>query len=87
MLPFKKEFASLRTKLDDARMASVPVLERYFKKAQRKIGQGHYKFQADATSGKQQTGDAIVIPLRAERFRSFQTSYPFPQPVEMCRNS
>jgi hypothetical protein len=49
----KKEFASLRTKLDDARMASIPVPERYFKKAQRKIGLGHYEFQADAPSGKQ----------------------------------
>lgn len=50
---FKKEFASLRTKLDDARMASVPIPERYFKKARRKIGQGHYDFHADAPSGKQ----------------------------------
>jgi hypothetical protein len=49
----KKELASLRTKLDDARMASIPVLERYFKKAQRKIGLGHYEFQADAPSDKQ----------------------------------
>jgi hypothetical protein len=51
---FKKEFFSLRTKLDDARMASVPIPERYFKKARRKIEHGHYKFQADAPSGKQQ---------------------------------
>lgn len=51
---FRKEFASLRTKLDDARMASIPIPERYFKNAQRKIGRGHYEFQADARSGKQQ---------------------------------
>ena len=51
---FRKEFASLRTKLDDARMASIPIPERYFKKAQRKIGQGHYEFQANTPSGKQQ---------------------------------
>lgn len=50
---FKKEFTSLRTKLDEARMGSIPVPERYFKKAQRKIGQGHYEFQADTSSGKQ----------------------------------
>ena len=50
---FKKEFASLRTRLDDARMASIPLPERYFKRAQRKIGRGHYEFQADAKSGKQ----------------------------------
>ena len=49
---FRKEFASLRIKLDDARMASIPVPERYFTKAQRKIGQGHYEFQADTPSGK-----------------------------------
>jgi hypothetical protein len=29
----------------------------------------------------------VVIPLPVERFHSFQVSYPFPQPVEMCRNS
>lgn len=44
---FKKEFASLRSKLDDARMAGIPPPERYFKKAQAKIGKGHYAFEAD----------------------------------------
>lgn len=49
---FKKEFASLRTKLDDARMASVPIPEKYFNKAKHKIGQGHYEFQADAPDAR-----------------------------------
>jgi hypothetical protein len=31
--------------------------------------------------------DGVVVPLRVERFHSFQVGYPFPQPVEMCRNS
>jgi hypothetical protein len=28
-------------------MASIPPPERYFKKAQAKIGKGHYTFEAD----------------------------------------
>jgi hypothetical protein len=45
---FKKEFASLRSKLDDARMASIPPPERYFKRARAKISKGHYAFEADS---------------------------------------
>lgn len=46
----KKEFASLRARLDDARMASIPAPERYFKRAQKKICKGHYTFEADGSS-------------------------------------
>ena len=44
---FKREFAALRSKLDDARMASIPPPERYFKRARAKIRKGHYTFEAD----------------------------------------
>jgi hypothetical protein len=54
---FKKEFASLRTKLDDARMASSPPPERYFKRAQTKIRKGHYEFRADAVALKQKEAE------------------------------
>jgi hypothetical protein len=46
---FKKEFTQLRSKLDDARMASIPPPERYFKNAQAKIRKGHYSFEADGS--------------------------------------
>jgi len=47
---FKKEFISLRSKLDDARIASIPPPERYFKRAQAKIRKGHYTFEADSAT-------------------------------------
>ena len=53
----KKEFAALRARLDDARMASIPPPERYFKRAQAKIGQGHYAFEAD---GSPQTSEGAA---------------------------
>ena len=52
---FKKEFAGLMTKLDDARTASIPPPERYFKKAQAKIEKGHYNFRADSYGERDQT--------------------------------
>lgn len=53
----KKEFASLRARLDDARMASIPPPERYFKRAQNKIRKGHYTFEAD---GSPQTSEGAA---------------------------
>lgn len=44
---FRKEFQNLMSKLDDARKASIPPPERYFKKAKAKIDKGHYSFAAD----------------------------------------
>ena len=45
---FKSEFSGLMAKLDDARSASIPPPERYFRKARMKIEKGHYDFRADA---------------------------------------
>jgi hypothetical protein len=47
---FKREFAALRSKLDYARMASIPPPERYFRRAQAKIRKGHYTFEADGAT-------------------------------------
>jgi hypothetical protein len=44
---FKKEFETLMARMDDARNASIPVPERFFKKAQAKIKAGHYDFAVD----------------------------------------
>jgi hypothetical protein len=44
---FKKEFDDLMTRMDVARSSSLPVPERFFKKAQVKIQAGHYDFNVD----------------------------------------
>lgn len=43
----EEEFFALMTRMDDARSASPPVPERFFKKAQKKIKQGAYTFDVD----------------------------------------
>jgi len=45
---FKTEFTSLMERMDAARAASLTAPERFFKKAQTKIGKGHYEFAVDA---------------------------------------
>lgn len=45
----EKEFALLMERMDEARNSSLAVPERHFKKAQKKIGGGHYAFDADAS--------------------------------------
>lgn len=44
---FKKEFDGLMMRMDAARAASLTPPERFFKKAQAKIGAGHYDFAVD----------------------------------------
>jgi hypothetical protein len=51
---FKKEFDDLMGRMDVARAASVTPPERFFKKAQAKIGAGQYDFAVDAKSSPQQ---------------------------------
>lgn len=44
---FKKEFDGLMVRLDAARGASLTAPERFFRKAQKKIAEGHYAFTVD----------------------------------------
>lgn len=44
----EEEFKALMTRMDDARKASPPIPERYFKQAQKKVEKGDYTF--DGTS-------------------------------------
>jgi hypothetical protein len=46
---FKREFRVSMKTMDDLRLASPAVPERFFAKAQQKIDKGHYDFAADAT--------------------------------------
>lgn len=44
----EEEFVDLMRRMDEARNSSLAIPERHFKKAQKKIGSGHYDFDADA---------------------------------------
>lgn len=44
---FEEQFKLLMENMDDARAASLAIPERHFKIAQKKIGDGHYDFDAD----------------------------------------
>ncbi len=44
---FKSEFAALMDRMDAARANSLTAPERFFKKAHKKIGDGHYDFSVD----------------------------------------
>lgn len=44
---FKKEFEDLMVRMDAARSSSLTAPERFFKKAQKKINDGHYDFAVD----------------------------------------
>lgn len=44
---FKDEFATLMDRMDAARASSLTAPERFFKKAQKKINDGHYDFGVD----------------------------------------
>lgn len=44
---FKAEFTELMDRMDSARSSSLTAPERFFKKAQRKIKNGHYDFGVD----------------------------------------
>jgi hypothetical protein len=44
------EFATLMDRMDAARASSLTAPERFFKKAQKKINNGHYDFGVDAAS-------------------------------------
>ena len=50
---FIKEFQALMAGMDAARAASLTPPECFFKKARRKIMDGHYDFSIDSTSQKQ----------------------------------
>lgn len=50
------ELRELMDRMDVARSTSITAPEKYFKKAQKKIGDGHYEFTVDA--GKTVTADA-----------------------------
>jgi len=52
---FKKELDDLMGRMDVARAASLTPPERFFKKAQAKIGAGHYDFDVDAKGSPQTT--------------------------------
>jgi hypothetical protein len=45
---FKREFDDLMQRVDAARSTSLTAPERFFKKAQEKIGAGHYDFTVDS---------------------------------------
>lgn len=45
----ESEFNDLMDRMDDARNASLAIPERHFKKAQKKIMDGHYDFAVDST--------------------------------------
>jgi hypothetical protein len=45
---FKAQFDALMERMDAARAASLTAPERFFRKAQRKIGKGDYEFGIDA---------------------------------------
>jgi len=47
---FKRDFKANMKEMDDLRLASSAVPDRFFAKAQQKIGEGHYDFAVD---GKQ----------------------------------
>lgn len=49
---FKKEFSAVMARMDRLRSSSLIPPERYFRKAQRKIRQGHYDFAIDTESAK-----------------------------------
>ena len=44
---FKSAFDALMERMDGARVGSLPVPEPFFKKAQKKIASGDYKFDVD----------------------------------------
>ncbi|MFY9330039.1 MAG: hypothetical protein WAO76_18775 [Georgfuchsia sp.] len=44
----EEEFKPLMDRMDETRGACLAIPERHFKKAQRKIGSGHYDFDVDA---------------------------------------
>jgi len=44
---FKDQFYALMVRMDEARSSSLTPPERFFKKAQKKIGAGHYDFAVD----------------------------------------
>lgn len=46
----EEEFKQLIDRMDDTRGACLAIPERHFKKAQKKIGGGHYDFDADTES-------------------------------------
>jgi hypothetical protein len=50
---FKREFDSLMERMDAARASSLTPPERFFAKAQAKIGAGHYDFDVDARNSLQ----------------------------------
>jgi hypothetical protein len=47
---FQREFKANMKMMDDLRLASPAVPDRFFAKAQRKISKGHYDFAVDAKS-------------------------------------
>ena len=44
---FKEQFDAPMDRMDDARATSLTAPERFFRKAQLKIGRGHYDFGVD----------------------------------------
>jgi hypothetical protein len=54
---FKAEFAALMDRMDAARASSLTAPERFFKKAQKKINNGHYDFGVDLP---QKPGSQII---------------------------
>jgi hypothetical protein len=64
----RKDFVGLMGKLDDARKASIPPPESYFRKAKTKIDKGHYDFNADFPAASLLAPTTFLQPLwSAER--------------------
>lgn len=53
---FKKEFDSLMSRKDALRTSSPQAPERFFEKARRKIGAGHYDYAVDVNPAGESTG-------------------------------
>ena len=45
----EQEFRLLMDRMDEARGVNLAIPERHFKKAQKKIGRGHYEFEVDSS--------------------------------------
>jgi hypothetical protein len=66
---FKTEFDDLMARMDAARSSSLTAPERFFRKARKKIGAGHYDFAVDSRAAEDGIGRATEgqTPATASR--------------------